>query len=125
MLLNEFFGKSIDVKKPSSDKDQDDKNTANELFWYMLDHDRLHKDYVIPLANKIKHAQKTESLNKSKFVKEFMPMVNRGCIEYYQKNKLTGKPETLFPKDLREELCEKLYDHYCDDILKDQYQLGN
>jgi hypothetical protein len=124
MLLNEFFGKSIDIKKSSSDEKHDDKNTANELFWYFLDHDRLHKDYVIPLARKIKHAHHTESLNKSKFVKEFMPMVNKGCLEYYEENDLKGRPETLFSKDLREELCEKLYDHFCDDIVKDKYKLG-
>jgi hypothetical protein len=53
-----------------------------------------------------------------------MPMVNKGCLEYYEENDLKGRPETLFSKDLREELCEKLYDHFCDDIVKDKYKLG-
>lgn len=124
MLLNEFFGKPINVKTSSSNEKQDDKNMSNELFWFMLDHDQLHKDYVIPLAGKIKQAHQGESLNKSKMVKEFMPMVKKGCVEYYHKNKMSGKPKMLFPSELREELCERLYDHYCDDILKDKYKLG-
>lgn len=124
MLLNEFFGKPINVKTSSSDEKQDDKNISNELFWFMLDHDQLHKDYVIPLAREIKQAHHADSLNKSKMVKEFMPMVKKGCMEYYHKNKMSGKPEMLFTGELREELCERLYDHYCDDILKDKYKLG-
>jgi hypothetical protein len=53
-----------------------------------------------------------------------MPMVERGCKEFYYKKKMSGRLGKLFPKDLREEMCEKLYDHYCQDILKDQYQLS-
>lgn len=124
MLLNEFFGKSIDIKKSSSNENRDDKNMSDDLFWFILDHDRLHKDHAIPLARKIKHDHQHESLDKSKMIKEFMPMVKKGCMEYYHKNKMSGKPEKLFPEELREELCEKLYDHYCEDVLKDKYKLG-
>ena len=40
MLLNEFFGKAIDVTKEMS-KNNDDKEMHDDLFWYILDHDNL------------------------------------------------------------------------------------
>jgi hypothetical protein len=124
MLLNEFFGKSIDIKNSNDSKDAGEKNISDELFWFILDHDKLHKDYFHPLAKKIKQSYQTENLNKPQLVKEFLTMVNRGCMEFYHKNKMSGRPEILFPKELREELCERLYDHYCEDIKKDRYKLG-
>jgi hypothetical protein len=122
MFLTEFFGKSLDIKSPT-DRDHDDQEIANELFQYILEHDRLHKEYFHPLAKKISRQQQNKKENKSRLVKEFMPMVEKGCKEYYHKNKLTGKLGKLFPLDMREELCDRLYDHYCDDIKRDKYKL--
>ena len=125
MLLNEFFGKAIDAgKKTSSASTENDEKLNNELFWFILDHDKLHKDYFMPLAKKIKHQHKNEDFEKEALVQEFMPMVEKGCKEYYAKNKMSGRLGKLFPKELREEMCERLYDHYCDDILQDTYKLG-
>ena len=123
MLLKEFFGHNLDLKTHSSKKD-DDKKTHDDLFWYILDHDKLHKDYFHPLAKKIKQAHDSGKADKGALVKEFLPMVNKGCKEYYTKKKLHGKLGKLFSKEVREELCERLYDHYCEDILKDKYKLG-
>lgn len=123
MLLNEFFGKPIDVKKSDNDSNRNKGNINDELFWFILDHDKLHKDYFYPLAKKIKQSLQSESLNKSTMVKEFMPMVKKGCMEYYHKNKLTGKPKFLFSKELRDEICERLYNHYIEDIKKNQHKL--
>jgi hypothetical protein len=122
MFLTEFFGKSLDIKS-STDRDHNDQEIANELFQYILEHDRLHKEYFHPLAKKIQRQQQNKKENKSRLVKEFMPMVEKGCKEYYHKNKLTGKLGKLFPLDMREELCDRLYDHYCDDIKRDKYKL--
>jgi hypothetical protein len=122
MFLTEFFGKSLDIKSPT-DQDHDDQEIANELFQYILEHDRLHKEYFHPLAKKLQRQQQSKKENKSRLVKEFMPMVEKGCKEYYHKNKLTGKLGKLFPLDMREELCDRLYDHYCDDIKRDKYKL--
>jgi hypothetical protein len=121
MLLNEFFGHSINLK--TSDK-KDDKNQSDELFWYFIDHDKLHKDYVMPIAQKIKHSHKKGTVDVKALVDSFMPMVEKGCMEFYHKKKLEGSPGKVFPKEMREELCQRLYDHYCDDVLKDEYKLG-
>jgi len=122
MFLTEFFGKSLDIKSPT-DRDHDDQEIANELFQYILEHDRLHKEYFHPLAKKIQRQQQNKKENKSRLVKEFMPMVEKGCKEFYHKNKLTGKLGKLFPLEMREELCDRLYDHYNDDIKRDKYKL--
>jgi hypothetical protein len=53
-----------------------------------------------------------------------MPMVIKGCREYYADKKMQGKLGKVFSKDLREEMCKRLYDHYKDDIKKDVYKLG-
>lgn len=123
MLLNEFFGKPVDVKKEMS-KDREDKNLGDELFWYIVDHDKLHKDYFIPLAKKIKQQHETNKLDKEKIVTEFMPMVKKGCMEFYHHKKMTDNPDKSFTKEICKELCEKLFDHYREDIVKDEYKLG-
>lgn len=123
MILKEFFGPAIKAGKAALDKDKSSEQ-GDDLFWYILDHDKLHKDYFLPLAQKIKKHHQESKFDKSKYVKEFMPMVNKGCVEYYNKKDLTGKLGKLFPKKLREELCEKLFDHYYEDVIKGQYNLG-
>lgn len=120
MLLNEFFGKSIKLKQGASS--QDDKSEMNnDLFWFIIDHDKLHKDYFMPLAKKIKESNNED---KERLTSAFMPMVEKACKEYYQKKKMTGKLGKVFPKELREEMCERLYDHYSNDVLQDKYNLG-
>jgi len=122
MFLTEFFGKSLDIKPPS-DRDHDDQEIASEVFQFILDHDKLHKDYFHPLAKKLQRQQQNKKENKSRLVKEFMPMVEKGCKEFYHKNKMSGKLGKVFPLEMREELCDQLYDHYCDDIKRDKYKL--
>lgn len=124
MLLKEFFGRSIKVGKQSDKAHMDQNEKDNDLFWYILDHDKLHKDYFLPLAQKIKRRKNEGQLDKENCIMEFMPMVEKGCMEYYKHKKLNGKLGKLFPKQLREELCEKLFDHYQEDIIKDCYSLG-
>jgi hypothetical protein len=121
MLLKEFFGRSLNLKK-ESDK-PDSKGTQDDLFWYILDHDRLHKDYFMPLAKKMKKNQLENTIDNNEIVNEFMPMVNKGCMEYYKKKKMEGRPEKLFDKEMREELCQRLYDHYYEDVIKGSYKL--
>jgi hypothetical protein len=122
MLLNEFFGKAIDASKKVSAKKDDDKKINDEVFWFIIDHDKLHKDYFHPIGSKIKRQGK--NADREKLIKEFMPMVEKGCKEFYHKNKMVGKLGKLFPKEMREELCGKLCDHYCDDVLQDKYTLA-
>ena len=123
MLLNEFFGKPIDVHKEMS-KSRDDQNIGDELFWYIIDHDKLHKDYFHEIAKKIKKSHDSDTIDKEEIVKDFLPMVKKGCVEFYQHHKMPGKLEKIFSEDLIEDMCEKLYDHYREDIVKDAYKLG-
>lgn len=117
MLLKEFFRPAINTENTNTQND--------ELFWYLLDHDKLHKDFVVPLAKKIKKTSNEGQFDKSKIVKQFMPMVKKGCLEYYKKKNLSGNLGELFPKKLREELCEKLFNHFYEDVLSDDcYKLG-
>lgn len=124
MLLKEFFGSAIKAGNKMIDGKDRDKDQNDDLFWYILDHDKLHKDYFLPIAQKIKKQHNENHEDKTAIMKEFMPMVNKGCVEYYNKKKMAGKIGKLFPKNVREDLCEKLYDHYYEDIIKDHYTLG-
>ena len=123
MLLNEFFGKPADIGKKMS-KDQDDQKLSDELFWYIVDHDRLHKDFFHPLAAKMKKQQDGGKVDKEKTVSEFAPMVKKGCLEFFKSKKMKGHPEKVFHKELFKDICEKLYDHYNQGIQKDHYTLG-
>ena len=120
----EFFGKNINPTR-ELEKDSKEKNMGDELFWYIVDHDRLHKDYFHPIASKIHAAHKQDGLDQESMVREFMPMVNKGCREFFKNKKMTGYPEKIFNKELRKDMCEKLYDHYREDIIKGEYKLGS
>ena len=121
MLLNEFFGKNIDPSK-NLDKTRNDHGMEHDLFSYIIDHDKLHKDYFFPIANKI--ARQRENLDREKMVKEFMPMVIKGCKEFYEHKKLKGRLGQVFSKELRQDICERLLDHYREDIIKGKYKVG-
>lgn len=120
MILKEFFGRTLDLNTTKR-KDQHDEKFDDDLFWYIIDHDRLHKDYFFPIARKLK---KIKECSPEKVLEMFMPMVEKGCKEYYVYKEMDGKLGKAFPKDLRKELCQRLYDHYREDIEKDKYKLG-
>lgn len=124
MKLFEFFGKAISSKNKESADRTNDKQIGNDVFWFILDHDKIYKDYFIPLATKIKKDHEHGKLDKEEIVKKCMPMVKKGCLEFYQTHKMQGKISKLFPEELRKEICEKLFDHYKEHILKDRYKLG-
>lgn len=110
MLLKEFFGNTIKANNENSNKSE-----ANEIFWFILDHDKIHKDFVMPILNNLK---KKKTLSNDEVDEVFMPLVNKGCKEFYLKNNMTGHLKKKFPKPLRMELCNQLYNHYCDSITK-------
>lgn len=121
MLLKEFFGKNIDPVK-SLQKGREDSNIGDDLFWFIIDHDRLHKDYFFPIATKL--AKHKEDYDREEMTKEFMPMVLKGCKEFYAKHKMKGKLGTVFSKELRDDMCERLLDHYREDIINGKYKVG-
>jgi hypothetical protein len=103
---------------------KDDKSMEkldDELFWYILDHDKLHKDYFFPIAKKIKSLKEC---GPEMVLELYMPMVEKGCKEYYHENKMQGKLGKNFPLKFREDMCHRLHDHFHDDIRADKYKLG-
>jgi hypothetical protein len=123
MLLVEFFGKPISIDKELR-KNRNDSTDNNELFWYLIDHDKLHKDHFHKLSPKIYHGLKHKKLDKENIVKEFMPMVKQGCMEFYHQKKLPGHFEDNFDKDFMKDLCERLFDHYAEDIENNHYKIS-
>jgi hypothetical protein len=120
MKLVEFFGRSMDLNI-NKGKDQTDEKFDDDLFWYIVDHDKLHKDYFFPIAKQLKALKEC---GPEMVLELFMPMVKKGCKEYYEYKEMKGNLGKVFPKDLREEMCKRLYDHYREDIKKDKYNLG-
>lgn len=118
MILKEFFNHQAISKK---DTKSENKVKDDDLFFYILDHDRLHKDYFFEIAEKI---QNLDDCGEEQILELYMPMVNRGCKEYYSDKKMYGKLGKLFPSELREKLCHRLHDHYYEDIKANKYKLG-
>lgn len=121
MILKEFFSKPIDISANQKSREDTRNIKKDDLFWYILDHDKLHKDYFFPIAKKIKTLKECDA---NQILELYMPMVKKGCKEYYEYKKLNGKLGKLFPKDMREELCHRLHDHFFDDVKHDKYSIG-
>ena len=119
MKLYEFFSKPMEVRQVG--KEQTTDNMKDELYWYILDHDRLHKDYFFPIAKKLKGLKECSD---TMVLELFMPMVIKGCKEYYKKHHMEGKLGKRFPEELREEICRRLHDHFFTDVKTDKYKLG-
>jgi len=119
MKLTEFFNKPMEINKRG--KDTDDDKRADELFWYIIDHDKLHKDYFHNVARKVKSMKEC---TPEQVLEMYMPMVVKGCKEYYHDKELKGKLGKEFSKEMRDDMCHRLHDHYREDIEKDKYKLG-
>lgn len=119
MKLTEFFNQPIQISKRGQDTDIDKR--ADDLFWYIVDHDKLHKDYFHPIARKVKNL---DECTPEQVLEMYMPMVIKGCKEYYHDKELKGKLGTEFPRKMRDDMCHRLHDHYQEDIKKDKYKLG-
>ena len=119
MKLLEFFNKPMDVNQKKKDKENPD--FKDELFWYILDHDKLHKDYFFPIANKLK---KLKECGPEMVLELYMPMVEKGCKEFYHTKKMQGKLGAVFPLKFRESMCHRLHDQFYDDVQADNYKLG-
>jgi len=120
MRLNEFFSR-IDIDQHSKGKNDATATWMDDLFYFIIDHDKLHKDYFFPIAHKLRNLKES---NESHIIELFMPMVVKGCKEYYHNQKMEGRMASKFPQELREELCKRLYDQYYEDIAAGRYRLG-
>lgn len=123
MKLYEFFG-SFQTKDHSDPRDenkdgqisQDEKDKfKQDLYFYILDNDDIHKKQFYDVAETIQHDRKVSE-------EVWMPLVNRGCLDYYKEAKLRDDPKDLFTKEFREDLCKMLDDHYRKDVIKGEYR---
>jgi hypothetical protein len=119
MKLYEFFG-ALNVNQ-SPDKNEDGvlskeerEQFKNDLFNYILDHDKIHKENFYDV---------TEEIFKDKECKEnvWSPIVKRGCMDYYREQQLKDDPKDIFTDEFQEDMCKMLDDHYRKDILKGEY----
>ena len=129
MKLNEFFGKmdldqDLEPKEPHELAREEEDQLMNDVFFFIIDNDDLHKKYFMDVAKAIKASKKDDGeLNEDDWAK-WIPMVNKGCVEFYKKHNVKGDPVEIFHKELRKDLAKKLVDHYKKDIIKGEYQLG-
>jgi hypothetical protein len=136
MNLNEFFGNikhNVNIEKNDGKDPRDtltgrteamNQKLSDDLFWFILDHDKLHKEHFMPLAKKVSELQKNNKFDHGNFVKEWMPMVKKGCLEFYKQQKMEGHPADIFTKQLRKDLCYRLADQHHNDIEKGEYKLS-
>lgn len=124
MKLYEFFGNiNLDLdqdknKDSHSPSKEEENQLGDELFWYILDHDELHKKHVMPVSKDLEKKYEDKKGDSSRDWKMWIPMVNQGCMKYWKEKKLEKHPSDAFPKDLRKELCQRLEDHYRENITK-------
>jgi hypothetical protein len=119
MKLNEFFGRSINIASPNRDKSNPEID--DDVFWFILDHDKLYKDYFFPIASKFKQAA---THNVEDAINMLRPMVNKGCKEYHLAKHLQGHLGKCFPKEMRDQLCHRLLEYYSENIKKGKFKLG-
>lgn len=130
MKLYEFFGgytheDTTDPKDDLSGKTQlEQEKLLDELYWFILDDDNLHKEYFMPIASEIFKKMKDPSFDHSEYTKKWMPMVNKGCLKFYKKNEMTEDPKDVFPKEMRKSLCQRFADEHHKDIQKGDFKLG-
>jgi hypothetical protein len=124
MLLNEFFGRlNIKNDKPSAKEEENDKlretQMLEDVLEYIINDDTLHKKIFFPIAEEICNKPTAEHSANI-----WMPLANKGCMKFYHGFGLKENPSTLFTKEFRESLCNRIAEHYNGDILKGIYKLG-
>lgn len=131
MKLYEFFGGPVNKEDSDDMRDQmsgktqaDDDNLADEVYWFMLDDDVLHKEMFLPLAREIAKKQKSGNFDHGEYTKKWLPLVNKACIKFYKQGEHTDDPREMFTKSLRKGLCQRLADQHHKDIEKGEYNLG-
>ena len=131
MKLYEFFGNiKHDNKEDKEDpanqqRAEKEQEMADDLFWFILDNDRLHKEFFLPLAKDIAKKHKEKSNEDTHDYKLWMPMVSAACVQYFKKRDVEGNPAEVFNKKFRSELCQRLADHHHKDIIDNAYKLGH
>ena len=128
MKLYEFFNIPVNKKEKENPSvigisQEEKQKMADELFWFILDNDRLHKEYVLPFVNSMKDQITSPTFNKDRFTKMWMPMVNKGCKEFYSKHKLKKDPKELFDDSTKTVICKSLSDKFIEEFKDDAYSV--
>lgn len=131
MKLYEFFNVPADKKSKhefpnyAGQSQEEKEKVADDVFWYIIDQDDLHKEFVLPFVRDMKAQVTSPNFNRDRFTKKWMPMVSKGCKSYYKKEKLQDDPKDIFSDDMKQELCKKLCDKFIQEIQDDDYQIGD
>lgn len=128
MKLLEFF--NVPNDNPSrvdlqGNSQEDKAKMQDELYWYIIDNDDLHKQYVLPFVSDLKSHLSDPNFNIDRFKKEWIPMINKGCKMYYHDKKLKSNPETMFDKDFKKSLLDKIAEKYIEDVKNKAYHVGD
>ena len=127
MKLYEFFGnlkhdsRAEDDPKPLGKEEEDE--IADQVFWYIIDHDDLHKKHFHPKAKEIKSAYEKDKKMSGHNWKIWLDMAKEGCLEFYKKHEMKGHPSDTFDKEFFIDLCKRLADHYHKDIVNGAYKI--
>jgi hypothetical protein len=127
MKLFEFFNVPIDKdSKPKKigTSDIDKQKLSDEVFWFILDNDALHKEFVLPFVSQLKDTITSADFNKERFSKMWAPMVAKGCNLYHKKEKLKDNPKSLFDQELKDGLCQQISDKFIEEFQENIYQVG-
>jgi len=129
MKLNEFFNIPLDRKEkkfPSypGQSEEEQGKLEDDLFWYILDNDDLHKEFVLPFISDLKTAIDSPEFSKNRFSKKWYPMIRKGCHSFYKKKKMSADPKDLFGQELIQNLSDRLTNKFVTDIKDDQYYIG-
>jgi hypothetical protein len=131
MKLYEFFGNinqdsdRDDTANPDTLKKEEETELTDNVFWFILDDNDLHKKYFMPTAKALKQKLDDKTDSDEHDWKVWLPMVNVGCVKFYKETDVQGDPKEVFDIKMRKELCKRLTDHYHQDIVKDEYNLGS
>ena len=124
MKLYEFFGvPTYEADKTDDSRDnlngktkRDDEKLADDVYWYMLDDDDLHKKMFMPLAQEMIQKMKSKKFNREEEAKKWMPMVNAACMKFYKEHEITENPKDVFSKEMRLGLCKRAADQHFVDL---------
>ena len=116
--LNQYYSDLIRIKLNEYDqfnmrRFEEKDQFKNDLFFYILDHDDIHRKQFHDIA---------EQMTDDSTANIWMPIVKKGCMEFHDANKILQHPRDMFYKEMCEELCHMLDDHYRKDIKKGEYR---
>jgi DNA-binding transcriptional regulator YhcF (GntR family) len=130
MKLYEFFNVPVEQHEKENKsfhkaKSQEEKQKmADEVFWFILDHDALHKEHVIPSVRELAGQTMNPDFNRSKFAKQWIPMVSKGCTMFHKKNKMTQDPRDVFDDEFKDSLCKRFAEKFIKEINDKEYYIG-